>query len=48
MLEEYDDAINVWKESISLQPSSPDAHLSNTVPILIVLFTDWAPPVRYS
>jgi len=25
-LKEYDDAINAWKESISLQPSSPDAH----------------------
>lgn len=26
--EEYDDAISAWKESISLQPSSPDAHTS--------------------
>lgn len=26
--EEYDDAINAWKESITLQPSSPDAHTS--------------------
>ena len=26
--EEYDDAINAWKESIALQPSSPDAHTS--------------------
>ncbi|KAF9526139.1 hypothetical protein CPB83DRAFT_770842 [Crepidotus variabilis] len=25
-LKEYDDAISSWKESISLQPSSPDAH----------------------
>jgi len=25
-LKEYDDAINAWKESIALQPSSPDAH----------------------
>jgi len=26
--EEYDEAINAWKESITLQPSSPDAHTS--------------------
>ncbi|KAI0690993.1 hypothetical protein C8T65DRAFT_763717 [Cerioporus squamosus] len=25
-LKEYDDAISCWKESIALQPSSPDAH----------------------
>lgn len=25
-LKEYDEAIEAWKESISLQPSSPDAH----------------------
>jgi len=25
-LKEYDDAISAWKESIALQPSSPDAH----------------------
>ncbi|KAH8116407.1 TPR-like protein [Phellopilus nigrolimitatus] len=25
-LKEFDDAINAWKESIALQPSSPDAH----------------------
>jgi len=25
-LKEYDDAISAWKESITLQPSSPDAH----------------------
>lgn len=25
-LKEYDDAISAWKESISIQPSSPDAH----------------------
>ncbi|KAH9930500.1 uncharacterized protein BXZ73DRAFT_47643, partial [Epithele typhae] len=25
-LKEFDDAISVWKESIALQPSSPDAH----------------------
>jgi len=25
-LKEYDEAINAWKESIALQPSSPDAH----------------------
>ncbi|TEB29083.1 TPR-like protein [Coprinellus micaceus] len=25
-LKEYDDAIKAWKESIGLQPSSPDAH----------------------
>lgn len=25
-LKEYDEAINAWKESITLQPSSPDAH----------------------
>jgi len=25
-LKEYDDAIDAWKESITLQPSSPDAH----------------------
>ncbi|PPQ63377.1 hypothetical protein CVT24_005642 [Panaeolus cyanescens] len=25
-LKEYDDAIKAWKESIALQPSSPDAH----------------------
>lgn len=27
-LEEFDNAINAWKESIALQPSSPDAHTS--------------------
>ncbi|KAL9713777.1 hypothetical protein Ac2012v2_003388 [Leucoagaricus gongylophorus] len=27
-LKEYDDAISAWKESITLQPSSPDAHTS--------------------
>ena len=27
-LEEFDQAINAWKESIALQPSSPDAHTS--------------------
>ena len=27
-VEEYDDAISAWKESITLQPSSPDAHTS--------------------
>lgn len=26
--EEYDDAISAWKESIALQPSSPDTHTS--------------------
>lgn len=26
--EEYDDAIAAWKESVTLQPSSPDAHIS--------------------
>ena len=26
--EEYDDAIYAWKQSITLQPSSPDAHTS--------------------
>ncbi|TFK25593.1 TPR-like protein [Coprinopsis marcescibilis] len=27
-LKEYDQAISAWKESISLQPSSPDAHIN--------------------
>ncbi|PSR90599.1 hypothetical protein PHLCEN_2v4892 [Hermanssonia centrifuga] len=27
-LKEFDDAITAWKESITLQPSSPDAHTS--------------------
>ena len=26
--EEFDEAITAWKESITLQPSSPDAHTS--------------------
>ena len=30
-IEEYDEAIEAWKESISLQPSSPDAHTSELV-----------------
>lgn len=30
-VEEYDDAISAWKESITLQPSSPDAHTSSCV-----------------
>ncbi|PFH51043.1 hypothetical protein AMATHDRAFT_3432 [Amanita thiersii Skay4041] len=28
-LKEYDDAIAAWKESIALQPSSPDAHTTH-------------------
>ena len=28
--EEYDQAIAAWKESIALQPSSPDAHTSTS------------------
>ena len=28
--EEFDEAIQAWKDSISLQPSSPDAHTSKT------------------
>ncbi|XP_006462064.1 hypothetical protein AGABI2DRAFT_193373 [Agaricus bisporus var. bisporus H97] len=27
-LKEYDDAIAAWKESVTLQPSSPDAHIN--------------------
>ena len=30
--EEYDNAISAWKESIALQPSSPDAHTSASPP----------------
>lgn len=26
--EEFDDAISAWKESIEMQPASPDAHTS--------------------
>lgn len=29
-LEEYDEAIAAWKESIAMQPSSPDAHTSKS------------------
>lgn len=28
--EEFDDAIKAWKESIALEPSSPDAHTSQS------------------
>jgi len=30
-VEEFDDAIAAWKESIALQPSSPDAHTSTLI-----------------
>jgi len=39
LLKEYDEAINVWKESISLQPSSPDAHLNLASAYIISAFT---------
>ena len=31
LLEEFDQAISCWKDSIALQPSSPDAHTSTFV-----------------
>lgn len=36
--EEYDDAIDAWKESIALQPSSPDAHTSKSPPLSLLFF----------
>lgn len=32
VIEEFDEAISAWKESIDLQPSSPDAHTSWLLP----------------
>jgi hypothetical protein len=32
-VEEFDEAINAWKESIALQPVSPDAHTSQYSPL---------------
>lgn len=36
--EEFDDAIAAWKESIALQPSSPDAHTSTLMTLHVSTF----------